>query len=102
VTEKEKNAKKKILIIYDIDDNWWETEKREVYDSVKSLKTALLKKKFEVEDIEINRKEDLTIKLKKYSNNNVLIFNWCESIPGLPQSEWKVPDALEKCFKIKL
>jgi len=96
VTEKEKNAKKKILIIYDIDDNWWETEKREVYDSVKSLKTALLKKKFEVEDIEINRKEDLTIKLKKYSNNNVLIFNWCESIPGLPQSEWKVPDALEK------
>ncbi|HPN30931.1 MAG TPA: ATP-grasp domain-containing protein [bacterium] len=87
--------KKNILLLYDIDSEWTDAEKKEVLDSVYLLGNSLKKINHKVEYLELNS-NNLKSLLKSYSPEENIIFNWCESIPGIPLSEPNVVEIIEE------
>jgi D-alanine-D-alanine ligase len=40
--------------------------------------------------------EQLSSLLSKYNPNDMIVFNWCEEVPGIPHSSWMVAQELER------
>jgi len=40
--------------------------------------------------------DQLSDLLRKYDPNEVIVFNWCEEVPGVPRSSWMVAQELER------
>jgi D-alanine-D-alanine ligase len=40
--------------------------------------------------------DNLTSLLSNYNPNEVIVFNWCEEVPGIPRSSWMVAQELER------
>ncbi len=40
--------------------------------------------------------DQLASLLQKYDSNEVVVFNWCEEVPGIPRSAWMVAQELER------
>ncbi len=89
------NSEIPVLLLYNMDPKWSAHEQAEVLDVTSQAGDALRTGGFPVSSIQVTN-SDLDSVLSKYDPSEFIIFNWCESLPGLPHSEWMVADYLEK------
>jgi|WetSurMetagenome_2_1015567.scaffolds.fasta_scaffold237493_1 D-alanine-D-alanine ligase len=84
-----------VLMIYDLNWKWTQTEIDFVIDKINRLEPALRKlgHPLWVERID---DPDLVSRLEKYNPDEVIIFNLCEELPGIPHSSSQVAQILEE------
>ncbi|MFA6032871.1 MAG: hypothetical protein WC889_08240 [Myxococcota bacterium] len=84
----------RVLLIYDNDPSWTPGERREVDRECRRLGFAMRRQGHEVV-IQPLTGHDLAEVLSNYQNQDLLVFNWCESLPGIDHSEATVVEILE-------
>lgn len=84
-----------VTLIYDLDPFWPLKEIHARKDAVRVLTEALLKVGHPVEELCI-QSADLTAALQRINPEKRIILNWCEELPGIPQSESQVAQILEE------
>ncbi len=87
---------RKVLLLYDVDADWTDLEKKEVLDSVYLLGKSLIKINYNIEYLELSS-NNLESLLNPFNPDECIVFNWCEVIPGIPHSEPKVAEIIENC-----
>ena len=85
----------KILLLYDLDNDWNDIDKKEVLTAVENLGAALAESGRIIKYVEV-RNERIAELLSAYSPDEYIVFNWCESIPGLRRSEALAAEMIEK------
>lgn len=83
-----------VILIYNIDPGWKKEEKEEAITISEKMGKALRDVGHPTEYVSIED-EKIADKLFAYSPDDWIIFNWCESIPGISHSEWMVASKLE-------
>lgn len=84
----------KVLIIYNLDPEWDKNEIRETRKSNRVVYESLKNSGIETCLEEVNN-PFLEKILDKYNPQNTIVFNLCESLPGLPYSERRVVEIIE-------
>lgn len=84
----------KVLVLYDLDPEWDKFEISETRESNKILFESLEEEGFETYLEELNN-PDLESILERYSSDDTIVFNLCESLPGIPYSERRVLEIIE-------
>ncbi|HNR41804.1 MAG TPA: hypothetical protein PKL65_06200 [Bacteroidales bacterium] len=84
----------KVVVIYDLNPSWDHTEIREVRNSARILFESLQLEGIKAYIEELNNPHLERI-LEKYNPDNTIIFNLCESLPGLQYSEKKIVEIIE-------
>lgn len=84
-----------ILLIYTDDPSWEPAEREAVHRETCRLGRAMRRQGHRVRLVPV-RDRNLRRALAGHEPGGVLIFNWCEAIPGLERSEAQVPAALER------
>jgi D-alanine-D-alanine ligase len=79
----------KVLVLYDIDHHWDSLEISDARNSNKVLFESLKKEGIETYLEELND-PDLESILDRYNPDDTIIFNLCETLPGIPNSERSV------------
>lgn len=79
----------KVVIIYDIDLSWNSYEISSARSSAGDLCKALREQGIETVSEELNNAE-LGKVLDRYTPDDTLLFNLCEALPGIPESESRV------------
>lgn len=84
-----------VLLLYNIDHDWSQEEIRESVNLADILVSALraIGHPVTVVCLEAN---DLPILLQPYHPDEVIVFNWCEEVPGIPHSCQLVARELER------
>ncbi|MCU0379269.1 MAG: hypothetical protein MUC78_13525 [Bacteroidales bacterium] len=84
----------KVLLLYDLDPAWDESEISETRSSNKVLFESLQAEGFDTYLEELTD-PDLERILDKYNPDDTIIFNLCETLPGIPDSERSVLELIE-------
>lgn len=84
-----------ILFLYNIDPEWNTQDTEEVHQSNAKMASALEEAGHPVVSAAITD-SDLPRLLSRYSSRDLIVFNQCESIPGIPHSEHEVARIIEK------
>lgn len=84
-----------IVLVYGIDPSWSETERKEADRESRRLGYALRRQGHSVNLLPVCG-SNLRAALSTYNPSNVVVFNWCEGIPGLDRSEALVAKTLER------
>jgi D-alanine-D-alanine ligase len=84
-----------VLLVYGIDPSWTETEREEADRESRRLGHALRRQGHSVNLLPV-RDSDLRGALSPYKPSDVVVFNWCEGVPGLNGSEALVAKTLER------
>ena len=84
----------KVLVLYNIDPGWDSFEIDDARSSCKVLFESLKDEGIETYLEELND-PDLEKILQKYSPKDTIIFNLCETLPGIPYSERRVLEIIE-------
>lgn len=84
----------KVLVLYDLDPGWNNYEISDTRNSNKILYDSLKEEGIETYIEELND-PDLESILERYSSDDTIIFNLCESLPGIPNSEKRVLEIIE-------
>ncbi|HPD56135.1 MAG TPA: hypothetical protein P5294_08190 [Smithellaceae bacterium] len=84
-----------VVLIYNVDPGWKKEEKQEAKTVSEKLGKALKDVGHPTEFVAIDN-ENIKDKLSSFNPDDWIVFNWCESIPGIMHSEWMVADKLEK------
>ena len=84
----------KVLVLYDLDPGWNKFEISEARESNKIIFESLKEEGIETYLEELNN-PDLESILERYNSDDTIVFNICESLPGIPYSEKKVLEILE-------
>jgi len=84
----------KVLVIYDLDPAWESFEIRDARNSGRVIFQLLKNEGFEtyIEELRDQRIERI---LDKYNPAETIVFNLCESLPGIPYSERRVVEVIE-------
>lgn len=85
----------KVLVLYNLDPSWKSVEKEEVIAVTSELGRAMSDLGYLVTLVAWSR-VDLPTCLSSCEPTSHLVFNWCESVPGLPHSESLVARNLEE------
>lgn len=88
-------AKIPVVLLYNINPEWTGEEKNEVVRLSTELKDALEKAGHPARSAVI-RDDDIAGALRPFDPDRYVVFNWCESIPGIEHSEWLVAKKLEE------
>jgi len=83
-----------VLLVYGIDPSWTVTEREEADRESRRLGSALRRQGHSV-SLLLVYDSDLRGALSAYKPSEVLVFNWCEGVPGLSRSEALVAKTLE-------
>lgn len=83
----------KVLLLYDLDPAWDEFEINDTRDSCKIIFDSLVNEGIETYLEELTD-PDLEKILKKYNPDDTILFNLCETLPGIPRSEEKVMEII--------
>ena len=89
-----KRADPPVLILHNLDPNWEMAEISVPRASADVLKAALTTEGHLVAVVEVTHK-DLTNILRDFSPSDFIVFNWCEELPGIANSEPYVAHVLE-------
>ena len=83
----------KVLLLYDLDPEWDEFEIRDTRDSCKVIFDSLVNEGIEtyLEELSDPGLEGI---LRKYNPDDTILFNLCETLPGIPNSEGKVMEII--------
>ena len=84
----------KVLVLYDLDPVWNSFEISDARNSSKVLFKSLKDEEIETYLEELND-PDLERILERYSPNDTIIFNLCETLPNIPHSERRVLEIIE-------
>ena len=84
----------KVLVLYNLDPAWDNFEIKDARNSGMALFESLKDEGIETYLEELN-KPDLESILGKYSPENTIIFNLCETLTGIPHSESRVVEIIE-------
>jgi D-alanine-D-alanine ligase len=87
-------AKIPVVLLYNINPDWTQEEKDEVIRLSTELGDALKEKGHPTTAIHI-KDEYIADHLRSFDQNQYIIFNWCEGLPGVEHSEWMVAKKLE-------
>lgn len=79
----------KVLLLYDLDPAWDKLEINDTRDSCKVLFDSLVNEGIETYLEELTE-PDLEKILKRYNPDDTILFNLCETLPGIPNSEGRV------------
>ena len=84
----------KVLVVYSIDHSWNEKEVRDARNSGRVLYEALNREGIEtfLEELTSPRLEKI---LERYTPEDTIVFNLCEILPGIPNSEKNVAEILQ-------
>ena len=83
-----------VVLLYNVDPQWTQTEKEEVISLSTQLGHALIEVGYPTIFVPI-ADDDIANHLHSFDPSEYIIFNWCESLPGLTHSEWLVAKRLE-------
>lgn len=87
-----------VLLIYDIDPSWTSREREDAHRDGRRLGFAMRRHGHSVSFLPVCD-PNLSAALSGYEPQDVLVFNWCESVPGIMRSEVTVAETLERlCF----
>lgn len=84
-----------VLLIYDIDPSWTEAEQEETKRVSQRLGHALRRQGHSVRFLPVSD-PDLPSVLAAHDPRDVIVFNWCEALPGIERSEAWVVETLER------
>lgn len=84
-----------VLLLHNLDHSWQEEEFNNCLTFVDMMTESLRAaghplKRARLED------DQLSSLLSKYDPTELIVFNWCEEIPGIPRSSWMVARELER------
>lgn len=84
-----------VLLLHNMDPSWTTEENRDALQDVTTLAEAMTKLGHPVELLAV---EDgfLASRLRPHDPRNVVVFNWCEELPGLRRSEPEAAAILER------
>jgi D-alanine-D-alanine ligase len=88
-------AKIPVVVLYNIDPEWTNEEKDEVIRLSTELNDALQKTGYPTVAVAIEN-ENIAASLRPFDPAGYIIFNWCEGLPGVKNSEWLVVKNLER------
>ncbi|PKN07991.1 MAG: hypothetical protein CVU70_03905, partial [Deltaproteobacteria bacterium HGW-Deltaproteobacteria-5] len=83
-----------VVLLYNVDPQWTQAEKEEVISLSTHLGHALIEVGYSTIFVPI-ADDDIADHLHPFDPSEHIIFNWCESLPGLRHSEWLVAKRLE-------
>jgi D-alanine-D-alanine ligase len=83
-----------VLFLYDIDPDWEAADRISAIESNGKMAEALKQAGHPVIPVEVNR-SDLDSLLSGHSADELIVFNQCESIPGVPHSEHEAARIIE-------
>ena len=89
------NSDINVLLLFNLDPSWSKHEKAEVYDVTSEFGNAISKTGVKTCLVPVTTNHLDSI-LSNYDPVNNIIFNWCESLPGVNHSEHNVVEYLEK------
>ena len=84
-----------VVLVYELDPSWSATEQEQADRESRRLGHAMRRQGHSVGMLPV-RDADLRGALSSYDPADVLVFNWCESVPGIERSEALVAETLEK------
>jgi D-alanine-D-alanine ligase len=84
-----------VLLLSNLDPKWPTREKAEAVDATSQLDKALRSAGFPTTLVQVAN-SDLDSVLSGYHPLEYIVFNWCESLPGVHHSEWLVAEYLEQ------
>jgi D-alanine-D-alanine ligase len=84
-----------VLLLYNLDPKWSEDEQEEVLKVTSDVDKALCDAGFPTTLVSVTN-SDLDSILSDYNPLDFIVFNWCESIPGVHHSEPLVAEYLEQ------
>jgi len=83
-----------VVLLYNVDPDWTEAEKEEVISLSTHLGHALIEVGHPTVFVPL-ADDDVAGHLHSFDPAEYIVFNWCESLPGLSHSEWLVAKRLE-------
>ncbi len=84
-----------ILLLHNLDPSWTDSDIAHTLDEVAKLESALHDQGHPVINLPV-RDAGLKALLQDYDPDEVVVFNWCEGLPGVPHSEHLVVELLEE------
>jgi D-alanine-D-alanine ligase len=84
-----------VLLLFNLDTGWTREEQAGVLDLTSKFDTSLSSLGYSTLLIPVTS-DDIDSSLAKYDPLEHIVFNWCESLPGVAHSEWLVAKYLEK------
>ncbi|HPC87021.1 MAG TPA: hypothetical protein P5208_11575 [Smithellaceae bacterium] len=93
-TLNEKRGNIPVVLLYNIEPDWTRAEKEEAAGHSTKLGLALLEAGFPTIFVPL-ADGDLESRLGCFDPDGYIVFNWCESLPGISHSEWMVAGRLE-------
>lgn len=84
-----------VLLLSDLDPKWPTPAQAEVLDATSQADNSLCTAGFPTTLVQVTN-DDLDSVLSGYDPLDYIVFNWCESLPGVPYSEWLVAEYLEQ------
>jgi D-alanine-D-alanine ligase len=84
-----------VLVLYDLDPRWSRREQAGVLDAASQLDKALSIAGFPTTLVQVTN-SDLAGVLSGYNPLGYIVFNWCDSLPGVHHSESLVAEYLEQ------
>ncbi|MFH1383108.1 MAG: ATP-grasp domain-containing protein [Chloroflexota bacterium] len=84
-----------VLLLFNLDSNWSAHEQEEVLKVTSQLDEAIGSLGHQTTLVPVTS-NDLDIVLARYDPRAHIVFNWCESLPGINHSEWLVAEYLER------
>jgi len=84
-----------VLLLSDLDPKWPTRAQTEVLDATSQVDKALRIAGFPTTLVQVTN-SDLDSVLSGYDPLEYIVFNWCESLPGIHHSEWLVAEYLEQ------
>lgn len=83
-----------VILLYNIDPDWTQSEKKEAIGLTNQLGDALIDMGHPLVSVPVYD-EDIANRLGSFNPAEHIVFNWCEGLPGLAHSEWLVAKSLE-------
>jgi D-alanine-D-alanine ligase len=84
-----------VLLLSNLDPKWSTREKAEAADATSQVDKALSTAGFPTTLVQVTN-SDLDSVLSGYDPLEYIVFNWCESLPGVHHGEWLVAEYLEQ------
>ncbi len=84
-----------VLLLFNLDPGWPDSDIDSALEEAAALETSLVRKGHRVHLVLV-RTPELRAHLRGYRPGDVVVFNACEELPGVPRSEGLVAEALER------
>jgi D-alanine-D-alanine ligase len=86
LTQKRNAQKRPVVVLYDVDPSWTDDEQNKVRSLTSQISNALQNEGHHTSEAEV-RDHNIKSVVSPFSPDEHVIFNWCESLPGIPRSE---------------